>query len=166
MKPHGKAFKAIAAISQNGVIGADGKIPWHISDEFKWFKKATMGHTLVIGRKTFDSIGKPLPGRRILVLSRQPLTIPGITVIHSLDEIDPIHYQGEIFIAGGAEIYRQALPHCDELWLTVVKQTVQGDTHFPPFENDFEKKETLLDHPAFTVFRYIRKALDKRGEAK
>lgn len=149
-----KGFIAIAAMSENGVIGAGGKIPWHIPDEFKWFKQTTMGHTLVMGRKTFDSIGRPLPGRRTIVLSRSPLTIPGVTVVPSLDQLDPAQIEGPVFIAGGAEIYRQALPRISEIYLTVVKKTVEGDTFFPKIDEFFERAETLLDHPEFTVYRY------------
>jgi dihydrofolate reductase len=154
----GKPFKAIAAMAENRVIGAHGTIPWHIPDEFKWFKQATMGQTLVMGRKTWDSIGKPLPGRRMIVVSRQPLTIPGVTVVPSLDEIDPNRFEGDTFIAGGAEIYRQALPRIAEIYLTVVKKSVEGDVLFPEFEDQFERAETLLEHPEFTVYRYSRKS--------
>ncbi len=152
----GKGFIAIAAMSENRVIGANGRIPWHIPDEFKWFKQATMGHTLVMGRKTYESIGKPLPGRRTIVLSRQPLEIPGVTVVDSLDKIDPSVSEGEVFIAGGAEIYRQALPFVSEIYLTVVKKKVEGDVLFPNFKAQFEQVEVLREHPEFTVYRYQR----------
>ena len=154
-----KPFKIIAALSENGVIGANGKIPWHIPEEFQWFKKATMGQTLVMGRKTYESIGRPLPGRRMIVLSRQALEIPGVTVLPSLEAVDPMRYDGEVFIAGGAEVYAQALPLCDELWLTTVKQAVEGDAYFPDYGSLFERKDAvpMLDHPLFTVWRWGRK---------
>lgn len=150
-----KMFKAIAAVSENGVIGSGGAIPWHIPDEFKWFKQATMGHTLVMGRKTYESIGRPLPGRVTYVLSRRGTSIPGVENITRLDEIKAP--QGDIFIAGGAEIYRLALPRISEIYLTRVKKTVAGDVRFPEFEGEFEKVEALLEHPEFTVYRYVRK---------
>ena len=152
-----KPFKAIAAVSENGVIGTGGTIPWRIPEEFAWFKKATMGHTLVMGRKTYESIGRPLPGRRMLVLSRTPRAIPGVTVLGGLEEVDPMRYEGEVFLAGGAEIYKQGLPLCDELWLTTVKQTVEGDVRFPEYQDLFERRENLLEHPLFTVWRWVRK---------
>jgi len=153
----GKGFIAIAAMSENRVIGAEGKIPWHIPDEFKWFKQATMGHVLVMGRKTFESIGKPLPGREIVILSRQPqYTFGLIRARGGLDEIRLDQFPGKkIFIAGGAEIYRQALPYCDEIYLTVVKRKVEGEVLFPPFEDQFEQVEVLREHPEFTVQRWI-----------
>lgn len=150
----GRPFKAIAAMSENRVIGANGKIPWHIPDEFKWFKEATMGHTLVMGRKTYESIGRPLPGRRTIVLSRQPLEIPGAAVVPSLEEVKA---EGAVFIAGGAEVYRQALPFCSELYLTVVKRKVEGDAFFPEIVPEFVRDEKpRLEHPEFTVWRYAR----------
>jgi len=152
-----KPFKAIAAVAENGVIGAGGKMPWHIPEEFAWFKKATMGHTLVVGRKTYESIGRPLPGRRMLVLSRQPIEIPGVTVVPSLEAVDPMRYDGEVFIAGGAEVYRQGFPLCDELWLTTVKRTVEGDAFLPDPNALFEPKDMLVEHELFTVRRWVRR---------
>ena len=152
----GKGFIAIAAMSENRVIGAQGKIPWHIPDEFKWFKQATMGHVLVMGRKTYESIGRPLPGRRTIVLSRQLLEIPGVTVVDSLEKIDPAASEGEVFIAGGAEVYRQALPLVTEIYLKVVMKQVEGDVLFPVFEEQFEQVEVLREHSEFTVYRYRR----------
>ncbi len=152
----GRPFKAIAAMSENRVIGADGKIPWHIPDEFKWFKEATMGHTLVMGRKTYASIGRPLPGRKTVVLSRQPQEIPGVTVVGSLDQVPT---EGEVFIAGGAEIYRQALPQCAEIYLTVVKRQVEGDVLFPEIGPEFRKDPApVREHSEFTVWRYVAQA--------
>ena len=149
----GRPFKAIAAMSENRVIGADGKIPWHIPDEFKWFREATMGHILVMGRKTYASIGRPLPGRKTVVLSRQPLEIPGVTVVGSLDAVPR---EGTVFIAGGAEIYRQALPYCAEIFLTVVKRKVEGDTFFPEIGPEFRKDPVpVREHVEFTVWRYF-----------
>jgi len=152
-------FTAIAAVALNGVIGRGNTIPWHLPEDFKWFKAVTMGHVLVMGRRTFESIGRPLPGRETIVLTRSGWTHPGVRTAPSLDQLplaadDP----RRVFIAGGAEIYRQALPLCGELLLTRVKQTVEGDTFFPPFADRFELAETIRDTPAFAILRYRRRA--------
>lgn len=149
-----KRFKAIAAMSLNRVIGRGNRIPWHIPEDFKWFKRTTTGHILVMGRKTFESIGKPLPNRTTIVLSRQSITIPGVEVRARLEDIDPTATTQEIFICGGAEIYRQALPLCSDLYLTLVKQTVEGDVFFPPFEDSFQQVEVLEDNEQFRITHY------------
>ena len=102
-----KHFKAIAAMSENRVIGQGRKIPWHLPEDFKWFKKMTTGHVVVMGRKTFESIGKPLPNRTTIVLSRSPLQYPGVQVLPDLSQINPDADPREFFICGGAQIYEQ-----------------------------------------------------------
>ena len=157
-----KAFKAIAAMSLNRVIGARNTIPWHLPDDFKWFKKMTTGQVIVMGRKTFESIGKPLPNRTTLVLTRSQAPIPGVRTISDLGQVDPAadEFDGrEIFICGGAEIYAQALPRCSELYLTVVQREVEGDTFFPPFEDDFELIETVLESQEFKILHYRKRSL-------
>lgn len=154
-------FKAIAAMSLNRVIGAGNKIPWHLPEDFKWFKKMTTGQVIVMGRKTFESIGKPLPNRTTIVLSRSPLNIPGVRTIGDLKELDSLEPElagREIFICGGAQIYEQALPMCSDLYLTLVKRTVDGDTFFPAFEEMFKLKEVILDQPDFKILHYRRPA--------
>lgn len=156
-----KPFKAIAAMSLNRVIGAGGKIPWHLPEDFKWFKKMTTGHVLVMGRRTFESIGKPLPNRTTVVLTRSPLAIPGVQTVPELDQVDPAQppFAGrEVFICGGAQVYRQALPRCSDLYLTLVKRMVEGDTFFPPFEDAFELAGEMLATPEFTVLHYRNRA--------
>ena len=151
-------FTAIAAMSLNRVIGNGNKIPWHLPEDFKWFKQVTMGQVLVMGRKTFESIGKPLPGRETIVLTRGAWSHPGVKTAASLDQLPlPAEDARTVFIAGGAEIYRQALPLCSELLLTLVKREVEGDTFFPPFEAQFELTETIRETPDFTILRYRRK---------
>jgi dihydrofolate reductase len=148
---------AIAAMSQNRVIGRDGKIPWHLPEDFKWFKKMTTGHVLVMGRKTFESIGKPLANRITLVLSRGAFSHPGARRIESLTDLDPVPSDlvgRRIFICGGAQVYAQALPHCLELYLTLVKRVVQGDAFFPSFEKQFELAEQIFDCTDFSILRY------------
>ena len=155
-------MKAIAAMSQNRVIGRDGKIPWHLPEDFRWFKKITAGHVLVMGRKTFESIGKPLPNRATLVLSRGDFSPPGARRISDLAELDrlPPDLAGrEVFICGGAQIYAQALPRCSDLYLTLVKRVVDGDTFFPPFERQFALAEEILDCAEFSILRYRNQSL-------
>ena len=148
------AFKAIAAMSENRVIGRGNEIPWHIPEDFKWFKETTMGHVLVMGRRTFESIGKALPGRETMVLTRGEFSHPDVTVIRSLDEIAPLLEGRDCFIAGGAEVYEQALPRCSELFLTLVKREGEGDVFFPEFENYFEEVEVLREEAEFRIVHY------------
>jgi len=152
-----KPFKAIAAMSLNRVIGAGNKIPWHLPDDFKWFKKKTTGHVIVMGRKTYESIGKALPNRTTIVLSRSPLKIDGVKVIADLKELDSVQAESpeqQIFICGGAQVYQQALPLCSDLYLTLVKRNVEGDTFFPPFEDRFVLQEEIMDGPEFKILHY------------
>jgi dihydrofolate reductase len=152
-----KHFKAIAAMSLNRVIGAGSKIPWHLPEDFKWFKKMTSGHVIVMGRKTYESIGKPLPNRTRIVLSRSPLDIPGVTVIADLKQLNSLEAElagREIFICGGAQVYQQALPFCSDLYLTLVNRTIEGDTFFPPFEDRFVLAEEILQQPGFKILHY------------
>ena len=151
------SFKAIAAMSLNRVIGAGNKIPWHLPEDFKWFKRLTRGHVLVMGRKTFESIGKPLPNRETIVLSRGPFNHPGVRVVRDLDELAPMVAGREVFIAGGAQVYAQALPRCSDLYLTLVKREVAGDAFFPPFEDDFELAEMIHDYVDFKILHYRRR---------
>jgi dihydrofolate reductase len=154
-----KHFKAVAAMSLNRVIGQGNKIPWHLPDDFKWFKKLTTGHTLVMGRKTYESIGRPLPNRTTIVLSRAGFLSPGVRTVSSLDQINPTAEPTEVFICGGADVYRQALPLCSDLYLTLVKRTVEGDAFFPAFEDRFEPAEEIADHVEFSITRYRNKEL-------
>ena len=147
-------FKAIAAMSQNRVIGNQSKIPWQLSEDFKWFKKMTTGQIVVMGRKTFESIGKPLPNRLTIVLTRMQRSIPGVQTVTDLNEIDLDHTTRTVFICGGAQVYEQALPLCSDLYLTLVKRVVDGDAFFPRFEDRFEIREELLDCPDFKITHY------------
>ncbi len=126
----------IAAVSENGVIGRDNQLPWSLSSDLQRFKALTMGHHLVVGRKTFVSIGRPLPGRRMIVLSRDAAYCPsGVQVARSLSEaLDLISGDDEAFIGGGAELFKEALEHVDRLYLTIVHVEVQGDSFFPDID--------------------------------
>lgn len=146
-------------MSLNRVIGAGNRIPWHLPEDFKFFKRTTTGHVLVMGRKTFESIGKPLPNRETIVLSRSGASIPGVLVASALEEVDfdaPPYVGKQIFICGGAQIYAMALPLCCELILTLVKREVEGDAFFPQFEHLFTVAGTLLQTPEFAIVRYTR----------
>ena len=147
-------------MSLNRVIGAGNRIPWHLPDDFKWFKQMTTGHVIVMGRRTFESIGKPLPNRLTIVLTRSASTIPGVRTVSALSQIDPTDPAlagREIFICGGAQLYQQALPLCSDLYLTLVQRVVEGDTVFPPFEDQFDLAEEVLDSPGFKILHYRRR---------
>ena len=149
-------FKAIAAMSLNRVIGRGNQIPWHLPEDFKWFKQMTSGHVIVMGRKTFESIGRPLPNRETIVVSRTGFSHPGVRTVTSLDQIDPAKETRDVFICGGAQIYEQALPQCSDLYLTLVKREVQGDAFFPQFESEFREIVTIAENPDFKIIHYRR----------
>lgn len=152
-------FQAIAAMAENRVIGKANTIPWHLPDDFKWFKAKTMGHILIMGRKTFESIGRPLPGRETIILSRSGYSVPGTRTVESLACLEGTFGDDKRipFICGGAEIYRQTLDLCSDLYLTQVKGLFEGDAFFPEFENHFKDAEAVLKHEQFTVFHYHRR---------
>lgn len=161
-EPH-PDWKAIAAMAMNRAIGMGNRIPWHLPEDFRWFKQTTLGHTLVMGRRTFESIGRALPGRRTVVLSRAGFHHDEVITIPSLDLLPTLPPQGIVFICGGAQIYRQALPSCAELLLTRVKTSVEGDAFLPPFEHLFEPVEILRDTPEFTIERWRNLQLRPKG---
>ena len=144
-------------MSENRVIGRENKIPWHLPEDFKWFKSMTTGQVIVMGRKTFESIGRPLPNRATIVLSRRRETIPGVQVVSDLNEIDVAGDPREIFICGGAQVYEQALPQCSDLYLTLVKGNVDGDAFFPPFEHQFQFVDQILERREFVIRHYRNK---------
>ena len=126
----------IAAMAANRVIGRDNRLPWHLSADLKRFKRLTLGHTLIMGRKTFESIGRPLPGRSTIVVTRQTgYAPPGVQIARSVPEALALA-QGdeEVFIAGGAELFRETLPVADRLYLTLIEKDFEGDTFFPDFD--------------------------------
>lgn len=123
----------IVAVARNGVIGRDGDLPWHLPTDLRRFKALTMGHHLVVGRKTWEEVGRPLPGRVMVVVTRDPGYRPeGVIVVHSVEQaLEAATGDDEVFIAGGGEIYRQALPMADRLYVTRIHAEVAGDTTFP-----------------------------------
>jgi len=147
---------AVAAMAANRVIGAEGKIPWHLPEDLRWFKELTMGGTLLMGRVTYDSIGRPLPGRQTVVMSRKEgLEIPGVRVIRDLSGLRGLSVQGEVFVVGGAEIYRATLPYCRDLYLTEVLQEVAGDRKMPMFEEVFRFSAILRETPEMRIVHYV-----------
>jgi len=128
----------LVAMASNHTIGIDNTLPWRIPEDLKHFKALTMGHHMIMGRKTFDSIGRPLPGRTTVVVTRNPeLQIEGCIVAHTLEEaLAACAGDDEIFIVGGAELYAQALPLTDRLYFTEIRQEVAGDAHFPDFDRN------------------------------
>lgn len=125
----------IAAMARNGVIGNDNKIPWRLPAEMRWFKATTMGKPILMGRKTYESIGRPLPGRHNIVLTRnKEFTAEGCTVVHTVKEaITAAGDEKEIMIIGGAFLYAETLPLADCLYLTFIDADIEGDTYFPSF---------------------------------
>lgn len=156
-----KHLKAIAAMSLNRVIGNGNKIPWHLPEDFKWFKQMTTGHTIVMGRKTFESIGRPLPNRKTIVISRGGFAHPGVITISDLAALDIEAEPGEVFICGGAQLYAQTLALCSDLYLTLVKREVEGDAFFPAFEDRFKQIKMIADNPDFSILHYHQENLAK-----
>ena len=126
----------IAAVGRNGVIGADNDMPWHLPEDFAYFKRTTMGHPMVMGRKTFDSIGRVLPGRRTIVVTRQPdWSHPGVETAHSLaDALALAGPADEVFVCGGGQVYAEAMPFAQRLLITEVDQSPEGDVTFPEID--------------------------------
>ncbi|MCD8186305.1 MAG: dihydrofolate reductase [Rikenellaceae bacterium] len=156
----------IVAIAQNGIIGSDNRLIWHISEDLKRFKAITSGHPVIMGRKTYESLGRPLPNRLNVVISRNPdYSGEGITVTDSLEKaIGLFPADQEIFVIGGAEVYRQALPLADRLYLTEVCADYTGDTAFPSWNRQewelisqerYDKGEKF-EHP-FCFLNFIHK---------
>ncbi len=132
----------IAAMARNRCIGAANKLPWSLPEDLKHFRAVTSGHPVVMGRKTFESIGRVLPNRENVIVSRRfGLAVPGATVVGSLEEaLGRFGAQQEIFVIGGAEIYRQALPQAGRLYLTLIGHDVEGDAFFPEWAaSDFRE---------------------------
>jgi dihydrofolate reductase len=153
------SLSILVAVAKNGVIGCQGDLPWHLSADLRRFKRLTMGRAIVMGRKTWESIGRPLPGRQMLVVSRQQAyQTDGVQIARSLPQaLEMARESGDLepFVVGGAEIYRLALPLATRLYLTRVLAEVEGDTHFPEIiEADWQlvaseshQDDAKNDHP-------------------
>jgi dihydrofolate reductase len=143
-------------MARNRVIGANGAIPWHLPGELKRFKELTMGHPIVMGRKTWESIGRPLPGRTsVIVTRRKDYTAPGARIAHTLDAaIAACDGNDEIFVIGGAELYAQALPRAGRIYLTTVDAEIAGDTLMPEFDMSGWREVSNSSYPADARHRY------------
>lgn len=140
----------IVAMGKNRVIGIDNKMPWHLPADLQWFKKTTLGSPIIMGRKTYDSIGRPLPGRLNIILSRNAdLEIEGCTVVNTLsDALDAAKGADEVFITGGAHLYEKFLQDADCLYLTMIDAKFAGDTFFPDYTQYAWKEIDRIDNPA------------------
>ncbi|HHB1592005.1 TPA: type 3 dihydrofolate reductase [Vibrio campbellii] len=135
----------IAAMADNRIIGKDNQMPWHLPADFAWFKRCTMGKPVVMGRKTYESIGRPLPGRLNIVISRDAsLSIEGVTTVTSIEQaIEVAGEVEEVMIIGGGAIYAACLPVANKLYVTHIEAEIEGDTQFPDWGNEF--KETYSE---------------------
>jgi dihydrofolate reductase len=154
----------IVAIANNGVIGkSNGEMSWHVREEFQHFKNTTFGFPIIMGRKTFETLGKPLKGRLNIVVSKNKsykTSYTDVEVKHSIEEAIEFgkkNKPAKIFIIGGGEIYKQSLPIVDEMIITFMKFEADGDVKFPVFNKDHWDKEKIKDHDLFEIFRYVRK---------
>ena len=156
----------IAAVAENNAIGKNGQLPWHLPADLKHFKNLTMGHHIIMGRKTFESVGKPLPGRTNIIITRQKdFETENCIVVHSLDEaIKSVVDDDDPFICGGAEIYKQALDIADKMYLTRIHEEFDGDTFFPEIDmnvwRETEREKSKPDEKckyyySFCVFKRI-----------
>ena len=149
----------VVAVAKNGVIGKSGQLPWHFSTDLKFFKNLTTGHTVVMGRKTFDSIGKPLPNRENIVITRRlrPGTA-GVKFVESVDQALENAQKGKIFIIGGASIYRETVHLIDGVYLTQIHEDYEGDTFYAGVPEGFREvsRQKLQENPPIEVIFYQR----------
>jgi dihydrofolate reductase len=155
----------LGAVGANLVIGRDGDMPWHLPQDLAHFKATTMGHTMVMGRKTYDSIGRALPGRRTIVITRQPdWHAPSVEVAHSLPEALALAGPADVFVVGGSDVYRQAIPFADQMLLTEIEQSPEGDAFFPTFSTDDWRESTREAHEGFAFVTYERTLRSQRTQ--
>ena len=150
----------IVAVARNGVIGKDGTLPWHVSEDLKHFKKTTSGHAIIMGRKTYDSIGRPLPKRRNIVVTRQPDALfPGCESAHSLDDAIALARTTDDcpFVIGGTSLYEEALPIATELHMTTIDEDFDGDTYFPEDLSEFVEVQSRPGETAGVIFKILRR---------
>ncbi len=152
----------IAALSSNNVIGREGKIPWHSKEEFKHFKRTTLGFPMIMGRKTFESIGKPLPGRLSLIITRSKkfnFAHESVKIFNNLSDAyrfcEEAGYE-KVFIIGGGEIYRRTIHDADSLIITKFPFEIDGDTYFPELNGEEWNLESKEDYDEFTILTYIK----------
>ena len=146
------------------MIAREGKIPWRLPEDFRWFKYKTMGSDLIMGRKTYEAIGEPLPGRRTVVISRSNLSIPGVEVCRDIAQLPSERLGGPDavwWICGGAQIYEQMMAQTTFIYLTRVKREAEGDTFFPKFEDSFELNQIIHENEQFRVERWLNQTQKK-----
>lgn len=168
----------IVAVDERGGIGLKNRLPWHLPDDLKRFKQLTMGHYLILGRKTYESIGKPLPGRKIIVLSRSQREKGDADVLFAQDFDSALAIcrqagETEVFVAGGAEVFQAALPRAQKIYLTRVLATVEADTFFPPWDETEWVIVHQFEHPAdekhafpFCFLELVRREKSLPGESR
>jgi dihydrofolate reductase len=153
-------FSLIAAVAENNCIGKNNKIPWNVPEDFQYFKKMTLGKTCVMGQATFESIlgylVKPLPGRQtvFVTLDKNYIAQEGVRILHSLDDVFEQLKNEDVFICGGASIYRQTLDRVDTLYITHIQQSPDGDTFFPEINKSIWKETARDDHEGFSFVTY------------
>ena len=159
-------FSLIVAATLNGVIGKDNQMPWHLPADLAWFRQNTTGKPVIMGRKTFESIGRPLPKRTNIVLSRKPYEYEGVIWKESLESaLEAVKESEEIMLIGGGELFKQYLPYADKLYLTQIQADIDGDTFFPllnwdEWEIEFEQyREKDEQYPYACRFLILRKKL-------
>ncbi len=157
----------ITAMTSKGVIGKGNNLPWNIPDELKNFKSLTTGHTVIMGLKTYQSIGRPLPNRHNIVLSHENITISGVEICTSAQEaLNKAYSHGtDIFIIGGAYTYEQFLPIADRLYISYIKHDYDGDVFFPAFDASSWESIEVIEHPEFTRVLYTRKNMTQINNA-
>ena len=145
----------VVAIAENYAIGKHNQLLWHMPADLKHFKQITSGHTVIMGRKTYDSVGKPLPNRRNIIITRQDITIPGCEVVKSVEEaLKLCSNEEEVFIEGGAEIYKLAIYKTDRIYLTIIHHSFDADSFFPEIDYMEWKEVSRDDHPADEKHKY------------
>jgi len=147
----------ISAVSQNNVIGLNGKLPWNIREDMEFFKKTTMGSVVIFGRRTFEGIGKPLPGRKNIVISSHKINVDGVEVFYSLTKAVETHKDERIFICGGEQLYSEAISFADKLYITRVKKNSEGDTFFPEVKWELFESKTLFENEEISICEFVRK---------
>lgn len=146
---------AVVAMTPSRIIGKGNDLPWHLPEDLKQFKRLTTGNAILMGRKTWDSIGRPLPKRRSIVITRQPLGLEGVDVIHTPADLLRLNIDTKIYLIGGAQIYELMLPYCRGIFLTQLKKEYEGDVRFPEFKDRFSPGEVEFENDDFEV-RYWR----------
>lgn len=155
-----KVISLIVAHDLNKVIGVNNEMPWHIPEELGYFKKMTMGKALIMGRKTYESIGRPLPGRKSIVVTRnQGYSVEGVTVVHDFEEAIEIakQYADEVMVIGGSEIFSLSLNFADRLYITLIDNKFEGDTFFPDYEDEWTLQSTSEEQQSAdgTTYKYL-----------